>query len=775
MSCSHAPERPSLQKNETDRFRASQPHSASQRTMHRVMRELHHKAIVVSDLFHRIDVDGSAFVHRLEFARGLDAVGVHLNPIESAELFDALDANGDGRIDWNEFQQLYEAHPERAAQRVGRGRDCGAPASQRTVVDIARRLRSAAHVRGGVSVERIFPQGTMRLTLKRFVAGVRRAGVDREKISRGELAALFATLDKERVGVVLVDDFLAFDRAHQTHASAVVATRRVVDELVRGPRAKAMAQRQRRLDARLVAAVRRPEPVERVEDIIARGANVNSRATRLMTTPLHFAAEGGSAAVVQRLVAAGASATERDQYSLRPSAWARRCGHDALAMYLEECEREQEYVRSTAAKHGRREGAVAGLNRGLSANAARACTQQRRGSGALHRCFIAIDHWEEVPPRRSARGMSDDAVACESDSVSDGARVLVATRDTYLKRKPIALLGARFVDDVTIDGGGGERKTSEDGGESTAATNRRGHGSVFVPCGAALPLVGAPETLSARTYGVTARWTHWRIAIAAETVEMLRDERTRFGTQTQPQRSRGAADDVVVYSAPRVNDASAKLSAFSSSSLTVAQPMPTPFSPESENDYESQGSKGGVSESMSGREGIARANGDAVSSAAVMGTKVDLEPLLTKERASPLCSGFTEDSDASLSMPPPLLDSDALTETDGEDEWKPLALGAASAPAHATTAGARGRPRVDSTAWMAPPMDESGTSEESESDAIDRPRNCSLMPKQMPRIVECVVSSCLGHSVSLLASSSLPPPPSSSPHPHPRARSLALP
>ena len=347
--------------------------SRGQQVIHRVMRELHHRAIVVSDLFHRIDTDGSSYIHIKELCEGFASVGIELNSEENAILFRTLDRNGDGKIDWFEFSGLYNGN-ERSEREAGRS-----PASQSVVLDVVRRIRSAAFTVGKVNVAHIFPRARA-LSLEGFRRGIRRAGVSDQRVADAELSHLFRTLDRECVGVIDVCDFIKFSRAHQTRATAVVTTRKVVRTIVQGAAAVKSA-RQQQLDRQLLAAIRKMT-LERVQRLVSEGANVNSKG-RLKTTPLHFAAESGSDEIVRFLVAAGASTLTRDQYAMRPRAWAIRCGHEKVAHFLEENERPISW------------GLSAFTNSGALFARRESAPLRVRSNVALCDWFILIDHWTQ--------------------------------------------------------------------------------------------------------------------------------------------------------------------------------------------------------------------------------------------------------------------------------------------------------------------------------------------------------------------------------------------
>ena len=80
-----------------------------------------------------------------------------------------------------------------------------------------------------------------------------------------------------------------------------------------------------------------PEP-RLVQLLLGKGADVNA-ASPNGSTPLMMAAQYGSEDSVKLLLAAGADPKQRNQRDLRPSAFARLAGREALALRLEQLER----------------------------------------------------------------------------------------------------------------------------------------------------------------------------------------------------------------------------------------------------------------------------------------------------------------------------------------------------------------------------------------------------------------------------------------------------
>eukprot|EP01062_Namystynia_karyoxenos_P017676 TRINITY_DN16542_c0_g1_i2.p2 TRINITY_DN16542_c0_g1~~TRINITY_DN16542_c0_g1_i2.p2 ORF type:complete len:226 (+),score=75.06 TRINITY_DN16542_c0_g1_i2:614-1291(+) len=67
--------------------------------------------IQVWDLYHRIDVQHSARVCPEELGAALASCGVHFPPQTQAELFGALDSDGDGTLSFGEFAQMGLLYP----------------------------------------------------------------------------------------------------------------------------------------------------------------------------------------------------------------------------------------------------------------------------------------------------------------------------------------------------------------------------------------------------------------------------------------------------------------------------------------------------------------------------------------------------------------------------------------------------------------------------------------------------------------------------------------
>ena len=199
--------------------------------MLRVKAELHHRAIVVSDLFHRIDTDGSARVHRLSLLRGLGSVGIHLTDLESRACFDRLDRDGNGEVDWREFKALLLAAGD-APLPMPEGSEARArPLPARQIAHAVALLRVAAYRSGGVDLAYFFSvlwskRRAEGLSALDFRQGLRRARVGYDCLRDEDANRLFRQIDTDGDGRVSLVEFVAFIHLYTDEAGINFKERR---------------------------------------------------------------------------------------------------------------------------------------------------------------------------------------------------------------------------------------------------------------------------------------------------------------------------------------------------------------------------------------------------------------------------------------------------------------------------------------------------------------------------------------------------------------------
>lgn len=63
----------------------------------------------MKEMFDELDVDNDGVITRLEFQQLLDSIGFQLKPAELAASFAAIDKDGNGTVDYDEFRAFYES------------------------------------------------------------------------------------------------------------------------------------------------------------------------------------------------------------------------------------------------------------------------------------------------------------------------------------------------------------------------------------------------------------------------------------------------------------------------------------------------------------------------------------------------------------------------------------------------------------------------------------------------------------------------------------------
>jgi Ca2+-binding EF-hand superfamily protein len=73
----------------------------------KIMEQIRKNKTNLRKIFHAFDEDGDGAISAPELRLGMQHLGIQLNAKEIAELVKVMDANGDGSIDWNEFQAMF--------------------------------------------------------------------------------------------------------------------------------------------------------------------------------------------------------------------------------------------------------------------------------------------------------------------------------------------------------------------------------------------------------------------------------------------------------------------------------------------------------------------------------------------------------------------------------------------------------------------------------------------------------------------------------------------
>lgn len=196
---------------------------------YRVLAQLYHMHVTDADLFRRCDTDGSGDLTKLELVRGLESVGIYLSAVDEVNLYDALDPYDEKKLSFAAFKLMYE--PAQLATTAGHGsmppllksRAEAIQLGEESMIIIARKIRAAAFVEGGASIQALFAELTHKifaelnvhqggeLNWNQFRSGMRRvARITKKTVSDDELAATFLLLDQDANGTIDMDEFESF-------------------------------------------------------------------------------------------------------------------------------------------------------------------------------------------------------------------------------------------------------------------------------------------------------------------------------------------------------------------------------------------------------------------------------------------------------------------------------------------------------------------------------------------------------------------------------------
>ncbi|CAM9735983.1 unnamed protein product [Phaeothamnion confervicola] len=177
--------------------------------------------------FREIDADNSGFVSRREFRRTVEALGVKLSDVDSAALMEALDTDGDGRIDYEEFRVFAASHSADDSCGGGSGKhrrtsnDCGSTGSGRRELKARLReeIRRVAAVAGAPpNLKRTFREidadNSGFVSSREFRRAVETMGI---KLSDTDTAALVKALDTDGDGRIDYEEFRIFAAAHDAN------------------------------------------------------------------------------------------------------------------------------------------------------------------------------------------------------------------------------------------------------------------------------------------------------------------------------------------------------------------------------------------------------------------------------------------------------------------------------------------------------------------------------------------------------------------------------
>ena len=185
-------------------------------------------------IFIAFDADGDGSISAPELRLGMKHLGIDLSSKEIAELIKVMDANGDGSIDWNEFQAVFgdtgeskkgmsrsyqrvlesrnriaEQHPEimgmrnkaLASQKNKAGATKGADAATHIKIRETVRKLLRGHRVHLVDAFRVFDANNSKvLTLQNFEKMLQFFDITGTKISMAEIRSLFQRLSLDSQG-----------------------------------------------------------------------------------------------------------------------------------------------------------------------------------------------------------------------------------------------------------------------------------------------------------------------------------------------------------------------------------------------------------------------------------------------------------------------------------------------------------------------------------------------------------------------------------------------
>jgi Ca2+-binding EF-hand superfamily protein len=205
----------------TEALSVSSTDTPQHRVAHRILRDLKARAITLNDVFHRAAC-GDEDVSRNQLKRGFKECGVTLNDTDSLLLFSLLDWDGDGRVEWDEFEMLHRPKLLGASPLTRR-----ATGLERVKLSaIVRKLLALAYTTEGVCLPLLFHHLDMHrrdaLKFADFVRAIRRVhatehaekvdGHHHGNLTDGEMMYLFQAVDANGDGIVSSTELAHFVR-----------------------------------------------------------------------------------------------------------------------------------------------------------------------------------------------------------------------------------------------------------------------------------------------------------------------------------------------------------------------------------------------------------------------------------------------------------------------------------------------------------------------------------------------------------------------------------